>query len=286
LRRARTAFRNGLNEAGYVEGRNIAIEFRWAQNRFDRLPELAADLVRRQVAVIVAVGDVAVARAAKAATATTPIVFATGGDPVVAGLVASLNRPGGNVTGLTGLSVELIAKQVELLHAAVPGATRIAALANPSNPSTESFLADILAAAAVVGMKVEVLAAASDGDIDSAFASLKEKRAEALLVCADSLFINRRVEVVALAAQHNMPAIFSFREDADVGGLMSYGPSIADVNRQVGIYAGRILKGEKPADLPVQKVAKIELVINLKTAKSLGLAIPETLLATADEVIQ
>jgi putative ABC transport system substrate-binding protein len=280
-----TAFRKGLSETGYVEGRNVAIEFRWAEDHYDRLPGLAADLVRRQVAVIYA-SPTLTALAAKAATATIPILFATGDDPVAVGLVTSLNRPGGNVTGLTGMSLELIGKQLGILHGAVPEATRIATLVNPSNPATESIVADVKAAAAVIGVQIEVLTATTNREIDAAFASLVQKRAAALLVQSDSLFISRRVQLVTLAVKHSVPVIFSFRQDAEAGGLMSYGPSITDVNRQVGIYAGRILKGEKPADMPVMQPAKFEFIINLQTARTLGLDVPPGLLATADEVIE
>jgi putative ABC transport system substrate-binding protein len=280
-----TAFRKGLGEAGYIEGRNVAIEFRWAQGRFDRLPELAADLVRRKVAVIIAI-PTASALAAKAATATIPIVFAIGDDPVAAGLVASFNRPGGNVTGLTGMSLELTGKQLGLLHEAVPGARRLAALVNPSNPAPPSTVADVKAAAAVIGVQIEVLTATTNREIDAAFASLVRKQVGALLVESDALFLERRVQLVTLAVKYSVPVIFNFREDVEAGGLMSYGPSITDVNRQVGIYAGRILKGEKPANLPVMQPTRFEFVINRQTARTIGIDIPATLLAIADEVIE
>ena len=281
-----SAFRAGLSETGYVEGRNVAIEFRWAQSSYDRLSELAADLVRREVAVIVAVGEVFVTHAAKAATATIPIVFATGGDPVAAGLVTSLNQPGGNVTGLTGLSVGLIAKQLGLLHASVPGVARIAVLTNSSSPTNDAMVNDVQAAAAAIGLQIEILNAITNRDIDAAFASLAQKQAGALLIFADSLFISRRVQLATLAVKHNVPVIFSFREDVEAGGLMSYGPSITDVNRQVGIYTGRILKGAKPADLPVIRPTKFEFVINMQTARELGIDLPPGVLAIADEVIE
>jgi putative ABC transport system substrate-binding protein len=281
-----TAFRRGLSEAGYVEGRNVAIEFRWAQNQLDRVPELAADLVRRRVAVIVAVGEPFVAHAAKAATAMVPIVFATGADPVAYGLVASLNRPGGNVTGYTGLVQELIAKKLGLLHAAIPAVKRVGALANPSGPTNESMVADLRAAAAVLGLQMEVIPAITSREIDTAFASLAEKQVGALLVFADALFISRRVQLVILSAKYGVPAIFPVREAVEIGGLMSYGPNFSDVNRQVGIYAGRILKGEKPADLPVMRATKLEFVLNAQTATTLDIDLPLSVLPLADEVVQ
>jgi putative ABC transport system substrate-binding protein len=280
-----TAFRKGLSETGYVEGRNLAVEFRWAQDQSDRLPELAADLVRRQVAVIAAVGNADPALAAKAATATIPIVFASGVDPVKAGLVTSLNRPGGNVTGISGISADLAGKRLGLLHAAAPGVTRIAML-NATSSTAQSIARDVKAAGSALGLQIDVLNVANGRDIDTAFASLAQTRPEALLVGSDSLFTSRRVQLVLLAVKLSVPAIFAFRENAEAGGLMSYGPDTTDVNRQVGIYAGRILKGEKPADLPVMQASKFEFVINLQAARVMGIEIPTTLLAIADEVIE
>jgi putative ABC transport system substrate-binding protein len=281
-----TAFRKGLSETGYIEGRNVAIEYRWAHNQIDRLPELAADLVRRQVAVIVATASATSALAAKAATATIPIVFSTGVDPVASGLVTSLNRPGGNITGFTGMSVELVGKQLGLLHEAVPGATRVAALVNPATLVVESAVAGVKAAASAAGLEIDVLTASTSREIDAAFAGIAQNRAAALLVVSDALFISRRVQLVTLAVRYMVPVIYAFREDAEAGGLMSYGASITEVHRQVGLYTGRILKGEKPADLPVMQPTKFEFVINLQTARTLGFDIPVTLLARADEVIE
>jgi putative ABC transport system substrate-binding protein len=282
-----SAFRKGLSEAGYQEGRNVAIEFRWGNGETDRLPEMARELVRLQVAAIVAGGNAA-ALAAKATAATIPIVFTSGGDPVADGLVASLNRPGGNITGVTGLSAELAGKQLGLLHELVPDGMRFAVLFNPSNPSIESSsVADVKAAAAALGLQIEIIPVANSRAIDAAFASLAQKRAAGLLiVAADPLFLARRVQLATLAVRHAVPAIFSFREGTDAGGLMSYGPSIADMNRQVGVYAGRILKGEKPPDLPVMRASKLEFVVNLQTARTIDLTIPPGLLALADEVIE
>jgi len=277
------AFRKGLSETGYVEGQNVAIEFRWAEGRYDRLPELAADLVRRRVAVIATPGAAAGALAAKAATATIPIVFAIGSDPVQIGLVASLNRPGGNVTGVS----ELMNKRLELLHALLPGAMRFAVLVNPTNLGSEVVtIKDMQAAAAAIGLQVEVFYASNNRDIDTAIASLVQKRASALLIGPDVLFANRRLQLVTRTVREAMPAIFPFREDAEAGGLMSYGASLTDRNRQAGMYTGRVLKGEKPADLPVLRATKFEFVINLQTAKVLGLDVPAQLLALADQVIE
>jgi putative tryptophan/tyrosine transport system substrate-binding protein len=280
------AFRAGLNEVGFFEGRNVAIEFRWAQNDPGRLPELAADLVRRQVAVIATPGSTPATLAAKAATMTIPIVFYSGGDPVRLGLVASFNLPGGNLTGITSMNAELGSKRLGLLHELLPGAARFAMLVQSNSPLTEAFVAEVRAAAAALGLHVEVLSASDNRDIDSAFTSLVQKRADALLVSSDVLFTSRRVQLVTLAVHHRVPAIYPFREDAVAGGLMSYGSSVIDPSRQVGIYTGRILRGEKPADLPVMRSIKFEFVINLQVAKLLDLTVPPTLLARADEVIE
>jgi len=280
-----TAFRQGVRETGYVEGQNVAIEYRWAQDQYDRLPDLAADLVRRQVAVIAA-HDSPSAIVAKAATTTIPIVFASGGDPVKLGLVASLNRPGGNVTGITFIVAELGAKQLGLLHELQPGAVRVAVLVDPNYPLTESFVSDIRAAASSIRKQIEVLEAPTGRDIDAVFASLAQKPVDALLVGPGSLLYNRRVQIVTLATYHRVPAIYSQREWAEAGGLMSYGTSLSDAYRQAGVYTGRVLKGEKPADLPVVQSVKFEFAINLNTAKAFGLSFPPGLLAIADEVIE
>ena len=279
------AFLQGLKESGYIEGQNVAVEYRFAENQFDRLPALAADLVRRRVAVIVANGVVE-ARTAKAATTTIPIVFATGFDPVASGLVASLNRPGANITGHTELAGELGPKHLQLLRELVPNAARFGVLANPEFPYTQSIVADLLAAALTLHLQLVVVDARTDNDLEPAFAGFSQHRVGAVLVTPGSFYNLRMKQLVALAARHALPAIYPRSEYALAGGLMSYGTSIGYAYHQAGIYTGRILKGEKPADLPVQQVTKIELVINLKTAKVLGLTIPETLLATADEVIQ
>jgi putative ABC transport system substrate-binding protein len=280
------AFGLGLNEAGFVERRNVAIEYRWAEDQPDRLPALAAELVRRQAAVILAVGGSAPARAAKAATSTIPVVFIIGGDPVKLGLVASLNRPGGNVTGVTILSGALTAKRLELLRELVPGSGVVACLVNPDSPEIETQLTDIRATSRTMGQEILVLNASNDRDIDAAFAILVRQRAGGLLVANDGFYVGRREQLVALAARHGIPAMYFLREFAAAGGLMSYGNSLADAYRQVGTYAGRILKGAKPADLPVEQAVKIELVINLKTAKALGLDVPTALLLRANEVIE
>jgi putative tryptophan/tyrosine transport system substrate-binding protein len=278
-------FLQSLKENGFVEGRNVAIEYRWADNQTDRLPALAADLVRRRVAVIVARG-VQPAEAAKAATATIPIVFVTGGDPVALGLVASLNRPGANLTGSANLATDLAPKRLQLLREVIPNAALFGVLADPAYPAIQSVIADLQAAVRTLGLQLVVVNARTDSDLEAAFASLSQQRVGAVLV-SDSPFYNRRMEqLTALAARHALPTMFPYREHALAGGLMSYGSSIGYAYRQAGIYTGRILKGEKPADLPVEQAVKIELAINLKTAKALGLTIPETLLATADEVIQ
>jgi putative tryptophan/tyrosine transport system substrate-binding protein len=274
-----------LKEIGYVEGQNVAVEYRWADNQLDRLPALVADLVRRRVAVIVASGTPA-ALAAKAATTIIPIVFVTGGDPVALGLVASLNRPGANLTGSAVLTAELSPKRLQLLRELIPNAARFGILADPAFPVTQSTIADLQAAAPMLGLQLVVVNARTDSDLEAAFASFLQQRVGAVLV-TDSTLFNRRVEQVAsLAARYALPAIFPYREYVLAGGLMSYGSKLGYAYHQAGIYTGRILKGEKPADLPAEQAVKIELTFNLKTAKALGLTIPETLLATADEVIQ
>ena len=283
---AEAAFRNGLNETGYVEGQNAHIAFRWAEGRNDRLPALATDLVTRQVAVIVASGGGAAVLAAKAATTTIPIVFTFGGDPVKAGLVASFNRPSANVTGVNWFSADLGPKRLGLLLELVPKAAVIALVVNPMNPEATSQPADVQGAARTLGKQLYVLNASTAKEIDTAFATLVQQRAEALIVGGDPFFVNRREQLVALAARHALPAIYPSREYAADGGLVSYGNDIADAYRKVGVYTGRILNGATPADLPVERLTKFELVINLKTAKTLGLDVPPMLLARADEVIE
>jgi putative ABC transport system substrate-binding protein len=285
IARPMTAFKEGLRQAGYVEGQNVTIEYRWAEGHNDRLPKLAADLVKRQVAVIVATGGGTSALAAKAATTNIPIVFSAASDPVRLGLVASLNRPGANTTGVFVLTNSLEAKRLGLLHEMVPSAT-IALLVNPETPGAETQLSEAESAARSLSRQIIVLKASSEQDLDTAFRRLAEFPNKALLVAADPFFNTRREKLIELAARHAVPAIYEFRDYPAAGGLMSYGISLADAYHQVGVYAGRILRGEKPTDLPVVQPTRFELVVNLKTAKTLGLAIPQTLLVAADEVIE
>ena len=281
------AFRQGLGETGYVVGQNVAIEYRWAEGQIDQLPELAADLVRRQVAVIATPGSQLAALAAKAATPVIPIVFGVAEDPVKLGLVVSLARPGGNVTGINFFTAELGAKRLGLLRELVPGAARVAVLLNPADATRAEFtLRDVETAARAIGLQIHVLNASTSREIDMAFATLVRERCDTLFVGPDPFFYTRRVQLAVLAARHVVPAIYAVRDYADAGGLMSYGSNVSDAFRQVGVYAGRILKGDKPADLPVVLPTKFELVINLQTATSLGLDVPPTLLARADEVIE
>jgi putative ABC transport system substrate-binding protein len=279
-----SGFLKGLGETGFVEGRNVAIEHRWAENQYDRFPALVADLVRRRVAVIVTEAPMIAAAAAKAATTTIPIIFDTGGDPVRARLVASFNRPGGNVTGIVNISAALGPKLLGLLHELVPTATTIAVLNNPNLGQTQ--IADMENAAQRLGKRLLILNAGTESDLDGAFATVVQQKADAAITISSAFFTQRRVQLAVLAARHAIPTISASRDFPAVGGLMSYGTSMPETGRQVGFYAGRIVKGEKPADLPVMRPTKFELVINMKTAKALGLTVPETLLATADEVIQ
>jgi len=280
------AFRQGLSETGYIEGQNVTIEYRWAEGRDDRLPALAADLVGRKVDLIVASGALPVALAAKGATSTIPIIFPAISDPVAAGLVASLARPGGNVTGFSPFQFEMMPERLELLTELVPQARVIALLVNPNDPRAEGFIRDMQEAARTKGVQLPILKARSESEIDAAFTTLVKLPAAALVVGPDPLFSSRRDQLVALASRHTIPAISPWREMVAAGGLISYGPSIAALLREAGIYAGRILKGEKPADLPVQRPTRFELVINLKTANALGLTIPPSILARVDEVIE
>ena len=277
-------FRQGLKETGYVEGENVAIVYRFADNQTDRLPELAADLVHRQVAVIATLANGALA--AKAATTTTPIVFLLAEDPVKVGLVASLARPGGNLTGINFLSAELAAKRLELVRELVPAATRVSVLVNPTGPNSESTLRDAQSAALTIGLEIQVLNAGTSREINAAFATFVRERPDALFIDIDPFFTSRRVQLVHLASHHRMPATYPGRQFVEVGGLMSYGSNLTDAWRQVGVYTGRVLKGSKPADLPVAQATKFELVINAETARILGLDVPPSLLARADEVIE
>ena len=280
------SFRQGLNETGYVEGRNVAIEYRWSDDRYDRVPELANDLVRRQVTVITTIDGSASALAAKAATSTIPVTFRIGADPVALGLVASLNRPGGNVTGVTSLTVEVGPKRLEVLHELVPTATTMALLVNPTSPLTETLSKDLLAAARILGPRIHVLHASTERDLSSVFVSLLQLRVGGLVIGSDVFFNSRSEQLAALTVRHAIPAVYQYRPFVAAGGLVSYGGSLEDSYRLVGIYTGRVLKGEKPADMPVQQSTKVELFINLKTANALNLTVPNSLLGRADEVIE
>jgi putative tryptophan/tyrosine transport system substrate-binding protein len=281
-----TAFQRGLKETGYVEGENVAIEYRWADGQYDRLPVLAADLVRRQVAVIFAAGSAAPAIAAKGVTTAIPIVFALGADPVQFGLVASLNRPGGNVTGINFLVADLVEKALGLMHELIPSVTTGGMFVNPNNPNAESVTRNARETARSLGLQIHILNVGTKAEIDSAFEMVREQRIDMLASGADPFLLGRREQFVALAARHAVPAIYFAREFVSAGGLMSYGTSISDAYRRAGVYTGKILKGAKPADLPVEQSTRFEFVLNLKTAKSLGVSVPDKLLALADEVIE
>jgi putative tryptophan/tyrosine transport system substrate-binding protein len=280
------AFLQGLRESGFTEGQNVAIEYRWANNEPQRLPALAADLVRRRVAVIVAPGASEGVRAAMAATTTIPIVFRTGGDPVALGLVPSLNRPGGNVTGVNQMSLEIVTKRVGLLHDLAPAAKRLAVLFNPSDPNAGPYIKELQASASALGLQIEFFGARNNHEIDGAFVAMMKKRSEALLVVSQGLLINRRVQIVTHATRHGLPGSYPNRDFTEIGGLMSYGPNGLDQYRLTGVYTGRVLKGEKPADMPILRATKFDFVLNLQTAKILGIEIPASLLAGADEVIE
>jgi putative ABC transport system substrate-binding protein len=280
------AFRQGLSETGYVEGQNVAIEYRWAEGRNDRLPGLAADLVRRQASVIAAMGSTPAALVAKAATTTIPIIFEVGVDPVEAGLVASLARPGGNLTGVTTLNYELVPKRLALLHELVPTATVIGLLVNPTNPALADTLERTSAGGRTLGLKLHILHASNERDFDTVFATLVQLQADGLVISSDAFFTSQSKQLAALTVRHALPTIYDYREFAAAGGLMSYGGSATDPSRLAGVYTGRTLKGEKPGDLPVQQATKVELYINLKTAKALGITVPIPILGRADEVIE
>ena len=280
------AFRRGLAEVGYIEGKTVTIEYRWAYNDYSKLPEMAAELINRRVDVIVSVGATPAALAAKAATKTIPIVFTTASDPVKIGLVASLNRPGGNVTGVSAMTVEIGEKRLELLNDVLPDAKGFAILVNPTNQLTEALVSNARTASAAIGKPIEILAASNSREIDAAIEGLAHKRGVALLVSPDTFFDSRRVQLITLTARHAIVAIHPFRQAAEAGGLMSYGPSFTDIARSAGVYTGRILKGEKPAELPVLQATKFEFVVNLQAARVLGLTIPPAVLARADEVIE
>jgi putative ABC transport system substrate-binding protein len=280
------AFRQGLGETGYFEGKNVTIEYRWAEGRYDRLPALATELVSRQVAVIAATGGEPSPLAAKAATATIPIVFTAGGDPVEAGLVASLSRPGGNVTGTTIMGLQMGPKRLELFRQLVPNAAAMTMLINPTLPTTSVEMRDVQDAARSLGIQISVLNASTESEIDTAFATIVKQRVDGLIVATDPFLLGQRDQLVRLAARHNVPTMYFLREFVEAGGLMSYGPNIANGYRQAGVYTGRVLKGEKPADLPVVQPTRFDLVINLKTAKALGLTMSQNLLVAADEVIE
>jgi putative tryptophan/tyrosine transport system substrate-binding protein len=282
-----TAFRKGLSEAGFIEGQNVAIEYRWARDDYSRLPELAADLVQRRVTVIAALGNAATVLAAKSSTTTIPVVFAFGGDPVQLGLVASFNRPGGSFTGLSLVNAELATKMIGLLHELLPGAARFTILVNPNNATVANIVSkDAQEAAPAIGRQIEIVSADTSNEIDAAFAGLKQKQIDAVMVAPDTLFYDRRVQLTTLATRHGLPAIYPTREFAVAGGLMTYGSNILDQYRLGGVYTRHILKGEKPAEMPIMRPTKFEFIINLQTAKIFGLTVPPTLFATADEVIE